>query len=79
MTTRAEWLVLDYLSKEDWSQEGECYGAALDALKTRGLVLQVPSTQSHRSRHFDLVRLTGCGWIEFYLYRAQHAEPQSTR
>jgi hypothetical protein len=35
--TAGEILLLDWLSQEDFSQYGECHGAALDALVNRGL------------------------------------------
>ena len=65
----AERLIVGYLAAEEWNQVGECYGAALDSLVERKLALRVPSTRSHRHPHFDLVRLTGCGWLVVNLER----------
>jgi hypothetical protein len=43
-----ELLLLKWLSKEDFSQYGECYGATLDALVEKGLAV-VHEGRDHQS------------------------------
>lgn len=56
--SKDEWFLLEWLSKEDVSQYGECYGAAFDELERKGLV------QLNGSRNHPRVMFLGCGLTE---------------
>ena len=68
--TSSEKFLLDWLSREDFSQYGECHGKDLDALVAKGLV-QVHGEDSGwnntfiakgRDIMFRAVSLTEAGW-----------------
>lgn len=57
----SEQFLIDWLSKEDWSSYGECYGKDFDRLSALGIVERKPSNRSREHEHFDLCRLTEAG------------------
>jgi len=58
--TSSQRFLLDWLSREDWSQAGECRGADLDHLVSAGLAEY--GAQHPRGDDFRGVRLTDAGW-----------------
>jgi len=75
---RAEIDLLEWLSKEDFSQYGECHGKALDALIAKGLAQHHPGTGRNNSFiakgddiMFDKVSLTDAGWQLFKSRKAR--------
>src|SRR5262245_23940130 len=76
--TAAEIDLLEWLSKEDFSQYGECHGKALDALIAKGLAQHHPGTGRNNSFiakgddiMFDKVSLTDAGWQLFKSRKAR--------
>lgn len=57
--TKAQRFLLKWLSREDWSQVGECKGADLDHLISEGLAEYGP--RSPRGDDYRVVRLTSAG------------------
>ncbi len=77
--TAAERHLLDWLSKEDFSQYGECHGKSLDALIAKGLV-QVHGAGEHQnfiakgtSEMYRAVSLTDAGIAKAVELRAAHS------
>lgn len=58
--TKDERALLDWLSKEDVSQYGECYGTTFDSLERKGLV-ELHGSRDHPRAHFLGVGLTAAG------------------
>ena len=59
--TTSERLTLEWLSKEDFSQYGECKGTALNVLVDRGLA----EIANPENGDWALVSLTETGWAAF--------------
>jgi hypothetical protein len=54
--------LLDWLSREDFSQAGECEGRALDKLIELGLAKRGPGIHSAtRGKEYDVVSVTDAG------------------
>jgi hypothetical protein len=67
--TQEEFALLEWLSKEDFSQYGECHGKHLDALIAGGLAQVHPGTGRNNTfiakgdgPMFEAVSLTEAGW-----------------
>lgn len=65
VVTPGEAFLLGWLSKEDWSQVGECDGPDLGHLIELQLVERKPSNKSNIDQRYDLCRLTADGWKLF--------------
>lgn len=57
--TKSQRFLVEWLSREDWSQVGECKGADLDHLISEGLAEYGP--HSPRGDDYRVVRLTATG------------------
>lgn len=70
-----QWLVLEWLSKDDTNSYGECHGAALNALVELGIA-ELGPVPAGRGEEYRRVWLSDYGWEVFTDARTAQAEAQ---
>lgn len=69
--SQSQRFLLEWLSREDWSQKGECKGADLDALYGHDLIKEGP--QNPRGDDYRLVGLNPEGFVVLHYIRREVA------